>query len=1231
MYEPRRARIDRFAGLSDRSHPAALTRIENPKLLNVDFSERKPRRRYGFTRLNSERLKDASIRLDGVNDYLRIRHQTTYQPAGINTLYVGIGVKLRSKFDGVVTIASKGFGTTTDRLFKIEYDSSTATNPNGAWIFRTYDSVGAAAITLEVADGDGGSKPVDQYRFLEFYGFIDGATPRVRASVYQEDGTTTTSTSAGSIGGFATSNEDITLGVGMSASDTIGTDFANASICEFRLFVGDVAGIAARLASDTTEGPLRYRRELSPREYALYTGYWKLNDGTNTSLLTDDIGSNHAEIPQNPAFWVSTSTEVLGQSGLRFIGRDAFLAIWSTGALSNPFNTTGGQQVQRWTVRGIFVPKLAQGESTVRDQTIFWAGTLPTVPGPVALYISGDAWTAAYRDGAGTITRTLSGGTNGPTALVGKRVRWALSRYGAGNGTFRLAITWIDANGVQQQAFSDLACPSGATPDTVSPFWFVGRHVTSITLPYTYGTNAIDKGANGVIDDFQVVHTNSLTASPVSHGAGLAFQERAGWGTPHFVVAYVKMNEGGGNFALVTAELPQTMLAFLNPEENDGAHWDLGLVRPFRSPECGGLWDYNRFLPDGTTRRSKIVQSGCGFYEINSTTGALTEIGAATRSNTRWTSDQYAQTRFFAGDNGRRPIKYDGTTMVDLGIRAPLSAPVLTDAAGGSFTGTYYFYVTFYNKETGVESNPGPGAPYTLSARQITQVVLPVSTDPQVTGRRLYVTLASGADGSLAFKLAEFDDNTQVTWGAATSPFTLTAITAPVSSGTTLEYTEREESPQASIIKIFGDNLFVAGNSVFPTRVYRSAVGSPDYFNQDERFVDIDLDTGDPITGMRPLVDSLFVGLRDGWGRVWNTGDSNNPIGRAIMSRDHGPVGPHAMISIDRIVYYFSERDVFRTDGLNEENVSSPPRVDLPSVQEFIKNNVAYNRKQHVIMAHHRQRKQLWIAYSSTGQVGGTFRNDKVLVYDLSQGIWSDYEMSLDFVTELEDDNDDPVLYGVSEGYVVKLDQSGQIDGTSTTTKVLITSVFDAATNNPLIIYNSGSAVTLAHGAPAFIYIKATNEVRKVTGEYSEAAIFRVYKANLTSVAANDILMVGAIRVYMDHILDFGEQIKLKRFRSLKIAGKATSAETRLRVQWIKHQAERSPSFALGSQVIREIPTGMDMLRIETGGSGRIFRVRISECDDASGITSDDPWPSTVTTGFTFYELEALADVLDIE
>ena len=63
--------------------------------MNVELSRRAAEKRFGFTRLGDEPLKNGSLRLDGVNDYVRIKNITQFSPA--QKVYLGIAVVLRSK------------------------------------------------------------------------------------------------------------------------------------------------------------------------------------------------------------------------------------------------------------------------------------------------------------------------------------------------------------------------------------------------------------------------------------------------------------------------------------------------------------------------------------------------------------------------------------------------------------------------------------------------------------------------------------------------------------------------------------------------------------------------------------------------------------------------------------------------------------------------------------------------------------------------------------------------------------------------------------------------------------------------------------------------------------------------------------------------------------------------------------------------------------------------------
>ena len=99
-----------FKGLSDKSRPDALTVGECCDLQNADFFEDAAGVRGGIVR-KAGPLREGSIRLDGVNDYLRIATQSAYRvTAGTTGIYIGIGVVLRTKPASTVTLLSWGFG-----------------------------------------------------------------------------------------------------------------------------------------------------------------------------------------------------------------------------------------------------------------------------------------------------------------------------------------------------------------------------------------------------------------------------------------------------------------------------------------------------------------------------------------------------------------------------------------------------------------------------------------------------------------------------------------------------------------------------------------------------------------------------------------------------------------------------------------------------------------------------------------------------------------------------------------------------------------------------------------------------------------------------------------------------------------------------------------------------------------------------------------------------------------
>lgn len=106
---------------------------------------------------------------------------------------------------------------------------------------------------------------------------------------------------------------------------------------------------------------------------------------------------------------------------------------------------------------------------------------------------------------------------------------------------------------------------------------------------------------------------------------------------------------------------------------------------------------------------------------------------------------------------GFRPQKStDGVTFYNVGVDAPLTALTAAVGAAGVLTGTYTYYVTFVSS-FGSESAPSVAStPVTYAAQQGALSAIPVSTDPQVTKRRIY-RAGGGIVGTLL--VTEIADN----------------------------------------------------------------------------------------------------------------------------------------------------------------------------------------------------------------------------------------------------------------------------------------------------------------------------------------------------------------------------------------------------------------------------------------------------------------------------------------
>lgn len=1241
-------RINQFAGWSDRKHPSRVGRFEFPDILNYDVHEDRLDPRGGYRREHTNSLKDASCRFDGKNDYIRIGHQTAYIPASGATLYVGFGAVLRSHPSAAVTIIHKGdTAAAANNFFRIVYNPTAGTGSLGAWVATIYDAGAVATVTLTIDDGDGHVEPVGRYRYFEL--FISGVNVSFKA--WNDTNTLMNAQLvAWSGGAFSSTVNDFVLGVSQTSATAIGTDFADVTLCEFRYWAGTIASVVNRIVNGAAGHTNWAINEIEDPNISLFLGYWKLNDGSADFVVTDSTATaNHGFIPNNPPPWTFDASKISGPSGLLFKGGNHYVYLRdqaTASALTVPFTTTATGTNRRWSLSGLCTLDLKPGSALIDAQALHWAGSSATNPAPTAVLVLSDRFRAIYRDAGGTNTN-LDITSPTPTSLAGKKIRWTFSRYGATNGTLLFQLIY-DVAGVPTVVNASAACPANSS-DTVSRDWAWGRHVTNFSVGNTFATDGAQYGA---CDSLQLVWINSTASSPIGWiGApGGPYSEFDGWHSqnPAFsLVFHMKLNEGAGNLLQVNTEVASNFIAKVVPEEGDGIRWDAGLVTPYRPPEIGWLGPYNRFLADGSFKRSVLAISGCALYEINLSTDLATPIAAGLFKGTKWTSVQYNQKIFFASNNRRRPVVYDGSNLDALGIVAPISPPsIATTGSGGSLNGTYYLYVTFRNKNTAKESNPSRGVAFTVGASSsITAIQLPVSADPQVNQRRVYITAAGGADGSVAYLQQEYNDNVTQNDTVAITVVDLTTVT--------LEYNNHQEAPQGGILGKLQDFLCIGGNQQYPTRAYRNTVaGSFEYWNHSTYFRDLDLDSGDPICAMVTSRNRIFVSLRDGAASLYQTGDTTNPVLHDILQIGHGAIGPHAIVmSSAGAIYYLSELDIYKSDGESEVNLSTPGSsssaytnvstvasvgATAPSIQTFLREQLDRTRSWFFSVAENQRKSQ--VIFQVT-QIGGT-RNNIAIVYNTHSGAWTKYDWAFDYIAELEAIDDSPILYGAIEGFICRIDlapddATTKGDGINTPVQALLSG--PSASTTLQLTTSPLSAGTLKGLRVWVVGVTAGAVVSVQQGViYSNTTSAMVLYAAMTCTDLS-IVIIGGWQQYVDLFDDHGNPQQLKRMFFITIPGQYLSGTfPKIRLTAFLNSMMRDPTTAEYSvKAVEFIEDWLttDVIKIMHGGGFFYYmRLRIAEmCCTAAGasLTSSVKEPTPSIMHFAISEIQIEVDEVD--
>jgi len=201
--------------------------------------------------------------------------------------------------------------------------------------------------------------------------------------------------------------------------------------------------------------------------------------------------------------------------------------------------------------------------------------------------------------------------------------------------------------------------------------------------------------------------------------------------------------------------------------------------------------------------------------------------------------------------------KTDGTNLFQWGINAPSTAPSATAGASGNLNGTYQWRVTFVRKQGTdiVESNPSPVSNSLSLSNRAANLTIPTSPDPQVNARRIYRYGGTRTSWDL---VAEINDNTTTSYTDNTPDSAL--VGAP-----TLSF-YHDPPPVATIVASHRERLFLAGNPSYPTRIYFSTFGEPEYFppmTPDDpwggSWFEVGQKDGQPITALAPVGTMLAI------------------------------------------------------------------------------------------------------------------------------------------------------------------------------------------------------------------------------------------------------------------------------------------------------------------------------------------------------------------------------------
>lgn len=374
-----------------------------------------------------------------------------------------------------------------------------------------------------------------------------------------------------------------------------------------------------------------------------------------------------------------------------------------------------------------------------------------------------------------------------------------------------------------------------------------------------------------------------------------------------------------------------------------------------------GIINYKRT----STSAVKTIVGGLTSLAVLSGTALMAlanNSGSITSDDHLWTLLQYNNIGYGTRRNaGLRRFTDEVHSLA--GITAPQIAPTLVQGAAGVLTAAdYYGVVTFFNRETGAESNPSPvSAVCTIAAsKQINWSEIPISTEYQVNSRRLYRTLP-GQQGNYLF-VAEIDNNFDTTY----------TDNVPVANLGDFASFDNDLPPSGlEISDVFSERLWASdgGDLVFSEAFMFESYAS-------DSVIRINPDDGHRMSAIHADGSRLVVGKTNKVYALTGTDRSNFAVD--VISDRHGIASHHSVKSAEGQLLWFEGNSFYRIYGGGQ-----PESIATVKMKKTLE-RIPANRREYVVSAVYPK----WGWYLSSVTLDSGTQNNAVLCYNYKSDAW---------------------------------------------------------------------------------------------------------------------------------------------------------------------------------------------------------------------------------------------------